>query len=416
MDLRLVNIHLPPPHPPQTIITLLQTLSLPTPSTVSPLKVTASFHTIYLIHFPPSTPPIQNARPNPDGTTTLVLRVSGRHLPGIKTRNEVGVMTWVRQHTTIPVPAIIRYDDTEDNVLGYEFTLLEKAPGVSVDSIYASLPDTVKTNIVRQLAGYIIQLHAQPWTDGYVGGLTVSSSTGGVQHLARGPPIDENYWLFPDVEKYWSVSAGVVPQGHHPTLETLNPIASRGFPDYVSYSVACLERYIHAIEMHPSLEHHRDLIPRVQAFVTQLQRPEYQAELNSVPYILAHKDLHFANIMCDPDQSDCPITAVLDWEFSGVVPAPRWNPPRAFLWNMGWGAEDKEEQTRMEGVFERVVGEMGRGDVLEEMRGGSKRMEQMQTVVSYLRAVVEVCPRGEAADRVGSWRGVVEGSMDGFGG
>ncbi|KAJ6147214.1 hypothetical protein N7497_009196 [Penicillium chrysogenum] len=63
--------------------------------------------------------------------------------------------------------------------------------------------------------------------------------------------------------------------------------------------------------------------------------------------------------MYDPDHPDYPITAILDWECSSVVPAPRWNPPRAFLWNMKWSPEDKDEQTRVEKVFESICREKG---------------------------------------------------------
>ncbi|KAL4968842.1 phosphotransferase family protein [Aspergillus stella-maris] len=345
------DTYLPPALSAETITTLILSLDLPTPVSIEPLQVTAAFHSIYLIHFPPTAD--IPARPNSDGSIMLVLRVSGRQFPGIKTCNEVGVMTWVRQNTTIPVPGVIRFDATEDNAIGHEFTLLERAPGVSVDQIYTTLSEEAKTQMVHQLADYLIQLHAKPWMEGYVGGLTLDPSTGSV---APGPPIDENFWQAPDLDKYWSVGVR-----SKETLQTLNPIPSQGFTGYVSYNVGCLERYMHALEVHPSLEAYRELVPQIKAFITNLQKEENIEELNRVAYVLAHKDLHFANIMCDPDESGCPITAVLDWEFSGVVPAPRWNPPRAFLWNMKWTPEDKAEQTRMEELLEKICREKGRG-------------------------------------------------------
>ncbi|RAH64125.1 phosphotransferase family protein [Aspergillus aculeatinus CBS 121060] len=395
--------YLPPALSAESITALILSLSLPTPTSITPLEVRAAFHSIYLITFAASPTTKIPARPNPDGSTTLVLRVSGRQLPRIKTLNEVGVMTWVRTHTSIPVPAILHHDATETNPIGHEFTLLEKAPGVSLDTIYPTLSEAPKTHLVRQLADYLIELHTHPWTDGYVGGLTLSASG----EVAQGPPIDETYWQMPDLEKYWSSSTVPVT-----SLETLNPTPPDGFTDYVAFTVGCLDRYLHAIDIHPALEPYRDLVRRVRAFREAIQRPENAARLNEVPYVLAHKDLHCANIMCDPTQPGCPITAVLDWEFSGVVAAPRWNPVRAFLWNGREGEENKAERNRLEAVFEEVVRrEKGAEWVLAEMKWRSPLQEEVQKVVNHLRAIVEVVPRGQAGERAGLWRTVVEEGM-----
>ncbi|KAJ5807661.1 hypothetical protein N7447_011117 [Penicillium robsamsonii] len=397
----MADSHLPPALSADTISQLIVSLDLPAPTSIEPLQVTAAFHSIYLVHFAAHTPihtsdgsvlPV-----NADGSVTLVLRVSGCRLPTIKTRNEVGIMTWVRQNTTIPIPAIIRYDSTDNNIIRHEFTLLEKAPGKSIDQIYDTLSIEVRNKMVHQLTDYLIELHAHPW-ESYVGGLTLTNG-----EITHGPPIDENFWELPDLEKYWAGSE---------SLELLNPIPSQGFNSFVAFTVACLERYIYAIEKHPSLESYRDLIPRIHAFATAIQ--EHAEQLNQVVYVLAHRDLHFANIMCDPDQPDYPITAVLDWEFSSVVPAPRWNPPRAFLWNMKWTLEGKEEQTRMEKLFESVCREKGAGKMLDEMNLNPLQ-ESMQTAVNHIRAIVEVCPRGQAQHRVGHWRGVAESAMGAFG-
>lgn len=319
-----------------------------------------------------------------------------RQLPGIKTQNEVGVMTWVRKNTMIPLPRVIKFDATENNPLGHEFTLLEKAPGISVDKIYNTLSAAAKRSFVEQLTGYLIQLHSKDWKDGFVGGLVIKDGV-----LVGGPAIDETFWQVPDLKKYWA---------ENETLESLNPLNGPS-DSYTSYNAACLDRYVYAIERHPSLEEYRDLVPRIKAFIQVITSPKHISELklNEVRYILAHKDLHFTNIMCDPPsdpQGRCSITSVLDREFSGVVPASRWNPPRAFLWNMESTPEAKEEQTRMEELFEEICKEKGAGHLLEE---------SMQAVVNYIWAIVEDCPRGQAGDRVRRWREVAENAMGTFG-
>ena len=269
--------YLPPALSADTIINLIISLSLPKPTSIEPLGVSAAFHSIYLVYFSPSDAPDIAARTEKDGSLILVLRVSGRQLPGIKTLNEVGAMSWVRKNTTIPVPTIVRYDATENNLIGHEFTLLEKAPGVSVDKIYDTLSPEVKTSMVHQLTEYLIELHSHPWKEGYVGGLILRDDG----EIVCGPPIDEFFWQLPDIEKYWSLVET------HETLETINPIPAEGFPSYVAFNIGCLERYIHAIKIHPTLEAYRDMIPRLQSLIIALQRPEFKDELNRVSYVFA---------------------------------------------------------------------------------------------------------------------------------
>ncbi|KAL5914630.1 hypothetical protein ACKVWC_007247 [Pyricularia oryzae] len=409
--------HLPSVLSDATIRSLSVALGLPEPVTISRLSATAEYHGIYLLRFDADstgriTPPLQKQAVDADGSATLVLRVSGRHLPGLKTRNEVGCMAWVRSNTTIPVPAVIRYDDTQDNALGHEFTLLEKAPGVSVDTVYDTLGDAQKRLLVEQLTGYIMQLHDKRWRGPCVGGLVPASgdgadpvpASGGGADPVPGPVVEETFWQQPDVDKFW-------PLGE--TVDTLNPTQGP-FPGYAAYIAAIIERYIYAIERHESFMAFRDLVPRLRAFIAAIRSHERAGGLDNATYVVAHKDMHFANIMCDPTQPDkMPITAVLDWEFSGIVPANRWNPTRAFLWNGQQNDASKQEKERLFEWFKEQLKQRA-PHILDDMEP-SKAQETMQTVQSFLRAIVEVCPRGQCADKVGSWRTTVEASLEAFG-
>lgn len=146
--------------------------------------------------------------------------------------------------------------------------------------------------------------------DGFVGGLAIHGG-----EVAVGPPIEENFWQAPDLDRYW--------EGLGETLESLNPIPEAGFSSYVELTVGCLDRYIYATQKHPSLERFRDMLLGLRVFVKIIQAPANSEDQNCVKHVLAHQDLHFANVMCDPDHPNCPIIAILDWGFSGVVPAPR---------------------------------------------------------------------------------------------
>lgn len=378
--------YLPPRLDKATITSLIVSLDLPAPCRVEALDVAAEFHSIYLLHFERDLASSIPARPEEDGSVDLILRVAGRHLPGYKTRNEVGCMTWIRNTTTIPVPAVVRWSDSEDNPTGHEFSLLEKAPGVSVDKIYKDLDRSQKRYLVEQLVEFIVQLHDHPWSAS-VGGL-IAQPDGSV---VLGPPIEETFWQEPDIAKYWPGE----------TLESMNALDEGAYPSFTAYVAASCRRYCHAIQTHPSLEPFRDLVPHIQRFLERIGSAELRGALDETRYITAHRDLHFANIMCDA--GSLRVTAVLDWEFGGVVPAARWDPSRAFLWNGSGDAAANAEKYELRKVFEAVCEEKGLHRVLRDAEP-SPEQGMVISAVSYVRAITEVCPRGQRGDEVDGWK------------
>lgn len=96
--------YLPGAVPDDAINLLLHSIGLPKASKIVAPKITAQYHSLYLIDIPENAHTVH---------TRLILRVSGRHLPTIKTENEVAVMTWIKQNTSIPVPDIVAYDSSE---------------------------------------------------------------------------------------------------------------------------------------------------------------------------------------------------------------------------------------------------------------------------------------------------------------
>lgn len=351
---------------------------------VSP-KVTAQYHGIYFITLPPSDKTL--------GHSELVLRVSGRHLPGIKTRNEVGIMTWIARNTTIPIPDLVAYDATESNPIAYEYTLLSRVAGATLSDIYESLDDTQQDHILDQLIDYLCQLQAHPW-DG-IGGLALDDAEGVV--LAQ--VVDETSWQVPDVMEYW------------PPGETVHSLNIKGpYRTYIEYITAQIEQSIRLIQIHKKLEFMCDAIPRLEAFIAVL--PQHADELNKVPLRLAHKDLHFANMLFDTSSNM--ITAILDWEFAGIVPFTQWNPRRAFLWN---GVEDEKsmvEKKKWMDLFEQRCAQKSIL-LLEEAKFVSPLQESMHKVANFLRAILEVTPRGQKQDKVSEWKATVLENIGQFG-
>ncbi|CAM6101954.1 unnamed protein product [Calypogeia fissa] len=391
----------------QTAIhSLLRSLSIPIPTSITFLSTSAAYHTIYTLSYPKSTlseflptPPAPNT-----STTTLILRVSGTHFPSIKTLNECTILKWLSAQTQIPVPQVLHYDATRDNPIGYEFILMTMAVGRSFDLVKPELSASLSwrsyqehlDSFVAQVVDIISELQSHRWHQ--IGGLReLQGGHGGdgtVIVVDGGPLVDENMWQVPELDLFWR-SGNCNGDGENVTFESLN--ATGPFRSYVSFLIAQAEKYIFAIRRHEKLSSMRSLVPRILGFMAAME--DRQEELNKTRLVLAHRDFHLGNIMYDVDTRR--ITAVLDWEFAAVVPAQRWDPHRAFLWN-GIGSDD--EVTRE--LRERVVkGCKERGvTIFEDVEYTSNRQEHMQLGMNFLRAIVEVLPRDQVEKPVEAWK------------
>lgn len=178
------------------------------------------------------------------------------------------------------------------------------------------------------------------------------------------------------------------------------------YKSYTDYGIACLQKYSHNIEKHPSLAPYRNLCPRMIALADRLRN--HLGVVDEMKHVFAHKDLHFANVMCDPVTAT--ITGILDWEFSGVVPAPSWNPSKAFLWNGQDTAEAKVEKDRMFEIFRQTCDEQQVAWIPNgvEFNAAQKALDE---ILRHVRALVEVCPRGQQEGKRAQWQANVETSL-----
>ncbi|KAL7949805.1 hypothetical protein V8C42DRAFT_311972 [Trichoderma barbatum] len=215
-------------------------------------------------------------------------------------------------------------------------------------------------------------------------------------NIIPGPIVEETFWQELDVAKYWPASE---------SLQSLN--ISGPYRRYTDYVATMVRVYQHAIRIHPSLEDMRDLLPRLDGFINTLSG---HSELNNTRYFPAHKNLHFANIMFD--EVSGLITGILDWEFSGIVPAPRWILVRAFPWNGLYSEGAMDERDRLSTLFGERCAARGLVPLIEETKPNSAMQEAMQGAINYLRAIVEVRPRGQREEKVPSWRATLEAQLE----
>lgn len=269
------------------------------------------------------------------------------------------MLSWLYKNIMIPVPRVVAYDSSSNNPLGHEFILMTREPGESLAEIYSSFTSAQMDYILDQLIDVNAELHKQIWSR--IGSLSVNN--GG--NINPGTVLIETFCFEPDILALWPADE---------TFESLNisgPCAS-----YTEFISAHLLKYKHAIAVHKPLALMRDIRPQLDLFLAIISTEPMHSKLNDVPLRLAHKDLHFANILVDPITAY--ITAIIDWEFVGVVPFTRWNPNRAFFWN----AQDNDtwlaEKTALMEEYERRARARGFGYLIDDAKFTSKEQDSMQ--------------------------------------
>lgn len=207
---------------------------------------------------------------------------------------------------------------------------------------------------------------------------TLSRPVGGIiafpdGTLALGPPVEETFWQESDIAKYW-------PPGE--TLVLLNAIGYAPFSSFTDYVSALCRHYCHAIQIHDSLKPFRDMVPTISQFIKRIKAAESRIVLNATEYVMSHK-MYFSNIMCD--SRSVRITAMLNWQFSGVFPTCLWDPSRAFLGN---GLNDEAsvlEKSELSKVFAMVCEEKGLSHLVQETKPNMEQQMMLNCHVLYSR-------------------------------
>ena len=235
-----------------------------------------------------------------------ILRVSLPINPRNKTECEVATIDFVRSKTSLPVPAILAYDSTNSNPIGFEYILMEYMPGVQMVKVWHKLPWEKQVYVIDQLVHYLSELYQHSFEE--IGGLRQDpkqnfnlGSIASVQlswfervkdTTPKGPFNNEQVWI----------DATLLHVEHE--SQRLHGQATNGDKDGKS-------------EYGPLLAN----IKRLQAVVPRLlvkNLPLDTDGASTARCILYHPDLDLQNILLDPDSLK--ITGIIDWENVFVVP------------------------------------------------------------------------------------------------
>ena len=214
-----------------------------------------------------------------------------------KLKIEVATMRFLSDKTTIPVPRLIAYGLTGNphHRDGLPFLILTHVPGKPLPTIWKELGDPAKRKIYEQLADIVMQLRLQPFDK--IGALTLD---------------DRDRWTLSN-RPLTADLANLQRDGIEIQMGSCYTSALEYFTNYFSHHRRrFLEQPNSADEVSDAREKYAAL-SLFEPLISQFVNREY----NEGPFVLCHGDLHQPNLLVDDDLQ---IVAVLDWEWSCVLP------------------------------------------------------------------------------------------------
>ena len=243
-----------------------------------------------------------------------VMRVTLPVDPVFKTASEVATLEMVSSSTRIPVPAVLGFDTSRANPIGFEWMLLDRVPGLTLEKAWPQLSWSAKTLLVKSMADVVSQMfqmgsnkignvyhgpnsglpgksHSQDFNCAptFVLGRVVSMAFFWEQHIehdiSRGPFLTSQQWLTARLLLTQmdanTVTANSCDEDELEVAETRLDLVSRLF--------RCMPRYLRSEE-----------------------------ENNGLMCCLHHDDLSSQNILVDLKHGT--LNGIVDWECVNYVP------------------------------------------------------------------------------------------------
>lgn len=238
-----------------------------------------------------------------------LMRVTLPVSPHYKTRGEVATLTWVREHTDIPVPKVIAFEDSKDNDIGFEWILMEVMPGTPAYRRWRTMSMEQKSAMAKRAAEFQVQLSCYDRPNSLFRRIGTLDLEKGQQH----------------VETSTIVTPGKLISHEFFMGNRLKHDVPRG-PFRSSYDWLSSEIRLIILEQTAALEKAEDEDDREDAEETLgaarsllllLPKVFPEGQEDDVATALYHDDLGLQNILVN-EQGE--ITAVVDWECVSAMP------------------------------------------------------------------------------------------------
>ncbi|KAK5657632.1 hypothetical protein OQA88_2704 [Cercophora sp. LCS_1] len=283
----------------------------------------------------------------------FIMRVSLPVDPGNKTCGEVTTLQLVRRKTDIPVPAVIAYDDTNSNEIGFEWILMELMPGRSAYYRWRRMSMAQKQTLVARVA----EFQAQLFRCGNLGdGFRNIGTLGAVSSISPNPDTA-------GMPEPGQIVSNVFFEGPH-----FHYAVPRG-PFHCSHDWLRAHLLIIIKEHTTSLSNTRDDpdreyaegVLRVARKLLRLLPKLFPALVHpSERTVLWHNELSLMNLMVDDTGR---ITAVIDWECVSTM--PRWVASQMPEFLRGAAREERPDRNRYTDVSDKGS-DASYGDGLED--------------------------------------------------
>ncbi|KAF9651927.1 hypothetical protein BDM02DRAFT_3202718 [Thelephora ganbajun] len=253
------------------------------------------------------------------GSPHYIFRATSPVEPFYKTASEVATLSYIREHTSVPIPRVIAHSSTTENELGCEWILMERVPGVALETVWSDMDLEMKGGETKLIAGFVKQLRDLRRHFTAVGNLYFREDIDTSNAAVRVVPVDdEKYVLGPIVTPYMfaggrklRVSRNLGPYSND--AEYIAALAASELEDM---------KLLLSADAHSHDDFDEDLAEDAEDIIEVLN--ELQAISTAVfpsrprRFAIHHHDLSLANILVDPATYE--ITGIVDWECVGTRP------------------------------------------------------------------------------------------------
>ncbi|KAF8889160.1 kinase-like domain-containing protein [Gymnopilus junonius] len=243
-----------------------------------------------------------------------------------KFRNEVRLLRWLKENSTLPVPTVI--------AVGSDFMILEKMPGSTVTLEWHFLSDKAKAHFLTMYLDAVIEIFHLP----------------AIQRIGSAS-------FEPDSIDTLSVGPRIAPSPSYSSSQVFDNIT-----EYLIFLISAKRQAITDMEVEDQ-ERAGEALSFIEEKITILLKNIDDPSL--LRCVFTHADLHTYNILVTQDGN---ITAILDWEINYVQPAvlavdyPGWLLDKGpfdpqFSSKDYWWDESPTERRRLSLEFEQSIQE-----------------------------------------------------------